>query len=124
MMEQKLTKEQKAALVRDYEMVLQASLVDNHPDTHITSKSMFGGAGFFVDGVIFAAGFGDASIYLKLPKEDQQKLLLIEGTKNEGGHYVEVPIAFLSDVTQLGHWVGLSIDHVRSLPAKKRKRKA
>ncbi|MBX3082687.1 MAG: TfoX/Sxy family protein [Anaerolineae bacterium] len=122
-MERNLTKEEKAAIVRDFEMALQASLVDSHPETHITSKGMFGGAGFFVDGEIFAAWYGDDSVYLKLPEEARQKLLLVEGATTEGGHYVKVPSEFMTDVQQLGYWTGLSVDYVKSLPTKKRKSK-
>jgi hypothetical protein len=123
-MERKLSKEEKAAVVRDFEMVLQASLAETHAETHITSKSMFGGAGFFVDGAIFAVWYGDDSVYLKLPEADRQKLMLIEGAKTDGGQYVRVPPEFMSDVPQLSYWTGASVDYVKSLPTKKRKRNA
>ena len=49
---------EKESIIRDMEMALRVALSAVRPDLHLSAKSMFGGAGFFADGQMFAAWFG------------------------------------------------------------------
>jgi TfoX/Sxy family transcriptional regulator of competence genes len=111
----------KEAIIRDMEMALRAALAAVRPESHLDWKSMFGGAGFFVDGRIFAAWFG-AELALKLPPDIAQELAQIGGASREGmGKYVELPPGFLDDPDQLELWVARSVDYVLALPTRKKK---
>jgi TfoX/Sxy family transcriptional regulator of competence genes len=101
------------------EMALRVALASARPEASLYRKRMFGGAGFWVDGVIFAAWFGE-SLALKLPPEAREELLAIPGTvaRADMGAYVEVPPAWIDEPSQLQAWVALSVDFVKA----KRKR--
>jgi TfoX/Sxy family transcriptional regulator of competence genes len=103
----------KDARVRDMEMALRAALSNVQPDADLTVKKMFGGAGFWVNGVIFAAWFGGA-LALKLPPEAAAELRAIPGAveRAEMGKYVEVPPAWGDDPTPLEAWVARSVAFV------------
>jgi TfoX/Sxy family transcriptional regulator of competence genes len=104
------------------EMALRAALASVRPDASLYQKKMFGGAGFWVDGVIFAAWFGE-SLALKLPPEAREALLALPGTlaRPEMGAYAEVPIEWIDDPTQLEKWIGLSVDFVKAGKPKRKR---
>ena len=113
---------EKEARIRDMEMALRGALSAVRPQAHLDWKSMFGGAGFFVDGRIFAAWFGQ-ELALKLPPDAAQELTRLSGvSRDEMGKYVELPPGFLDQPEKLNPWVARSVDYVLSLPDKKRKR--
>jgi TfoX/Sxy family transcriptional regulator of competence genes len=103
----------KDAVIRDMEMALRAVLSNIQPDADLTVKKMFGGAGFWINGLIFAAWFGGA-LALKLPPDAAAELLTIPGTvaRSEMGKYVEVPLAWSDDPTPLEPWVARSVAFV------------
>jgi len=105
--------------IRDMEMALRVALAAVRPEAYFSWKSMFGGAGFFVDGRIFAAWFG-RELTLKLPEDAGQELVNRGGTAR-GGKYFELPPGFLDQPEQLEPWVARSVDYVMSLPEKKRR---
>jgi TfoX/Sxy family transcriptional regulator of competence genes len=111
----------KEARIRDMEMALRVALANARPEAHLSWKSMFGGAGFFVDGRIFAAWFGEG-LALKLP-EDAAHDLLAEGgaVPTESSSYTEVPDTFLDNPDLLQPWVARSVDYVLNLPVKKKR---
>jgi TfoX/Sxy family transcriptional regulator of competence genes len=112
----------KEALIRDMEMALRAALSAAQPESYFSAKSMFGGAGFFVDGRIFAAWFGQ-ELSLKLPPDAAQELLAVGGTSRaEMGKYVELPVGLIDQPEQLEPWVARSVDFVLTVPTKKRKK--
>jgi TfoX/Sxy family transcriptional regulator of competence genes len=114
-------KVEKDARIRDMEMALRVALANTHPDKFLTWKSMFGGAGFFVDGLIFAAWFG-AELALKLPEADRQSLVEQGGiSRQDMGQYVEIPPGYLDNLEQLEPWVAQSVDYVLSPKRKKRR---
>jgi TfoX/Sxy family transcriptional regulator of competence genes len=67
--------------IEKLEKTLQDAILDVQPETILTYKRMFGGAGFYADGQIFAAWFGNDTIALKLSNEDSQELLQVDGAK-------------------------------------------
>ncbi len=108
--------------IRDMEMALREALAAVRPEAHLDWKSMFGGAGFFVDGRMFAAWFG-GELALKLPEDARQELLQIKGAvQSQSPQYIEVPHEFMQNPTLLEPWVARSVDYVNSAPAKKRKK--
>ena len=62
-------------IVEDMEVVLRIALSQVAPDAALTSKRMFGGAGFFAYGKIFAAWFGTDRLAIKLSEDDREELL-------------------------------------------------
>jgi TfoX/Sxy family transcriptional regulator of competence genes len=104
---------EKDARVRDMEMALRAALSNVQPNADVTVKKMFGGAGFWVNGVIFAAWFGGA-LALKLPPEAAAELRAIPGAvdRSEMGKYVEVPPTWSDDPALLQPWVARSVAFV------------
>lgn len=114
---------QKAQMIQDIEMALRVSLANVAPDAIFESRSMFGGAGFYAYGRMFAGYYGKG-LALKLAESDRIDLLAVEGAaRTESPQYVEVPLAFLDEPSLLDPWVIRSLEYVQSLPEKKRKRK-
>jgi TfoX/Sxy family transcriptional regulator of competence genes len=113
--------EAKAGRIRDMEMALRVALANIRPEAHLSWKSMFGGAGFFVEGRIFAAWFG-AELALKLPKDAADELLAQGGASpTESASYTEVPEAFLDNPHLLEPWVARSVDYVMNQSVKKKR---
>ncbi|MBN8593362.1 MAG: TfoX/Sxy family protein [Anaerolineae bacterium] len=108
--------------IRDMEMALRVALANVRPDASFYQKKMFGGAGFWVDGLIFAAWFGE-SLALKLPPDAREALLAIPGTvaRTEMGAYVEVPPEWIDDPAALEPWVAQSVDFVKAKKTMKRR---
>lgn len=104
-----------------YAAILQDAMLEIDPTINLNWKRMFGGAGYYANGEFFAAWFRGESIALKLPEQARADLLQIEGSKEVGRHYVEVPPAFLDDVAVLAGWVSKSIDYASSLPGRRSK---
>lgn len=114
------TKQDKLNLIRELEVALGAALAAVKPDVHLSWKAMFGGAGFYADGVMFAAWFG-AGLALKLPEDKRAELLRVEGAlQAQSPQYIEVPHAFLDDPRLLEAWVKISVDYA-TISKKRRK---
>lgn len=110
------------ARIRDMEMALRAALASTYPEVHLEWKAMFGGAGFFVNGLIFAAWFG-GELALKLPVGAAAELLTVPGSaRAQAREYIETPAVFLDDPTQLEPWVARSVDYVTAQGVKKKHR--
>jgi TfoX/Sxy family transcriptional regulator of competence genes len=104
--------------VQKFAAILQDVILDIDPRINLSWKRMFGGAGYFADGLMFAAWHRGDSLALKLSEQMCAELMQIAGTRNVSRHYVEVPQAYLDDAAVLAPWVLSSITYVRSLPAK------
>jgi TfoX/Sxy family transcriptional regulator of competence genes len=114
---------QKTQMIHEIEMALRASLANVAPDAILERRAMFGGAGFYAYRRMFAGYYGKG-LALKLSDSDRSELLAVEGTdRTESPQYIEVPPAFLHDPARLDPWVVRSLEYVKSLPEKKRKRK-
>ena len=112
------------AFIEKLEKTLQDAILEVEPQTILTYKHMFGGAGFYADGQIFAAWFGNDTLALKLSDADGEALLQVDGAKKGMmGQYVEVPAQWLDKPDELTVWVEKSLKHVASLPKKKKKPK-
>jgi TfoX/Sxy family transcriptional regulator of competence genes len=108
--------------IREMEMALGAALAEVQPDAHLSWKAMFGGAGYYVDGVMFAAWFG-AGLALKLAEANRAELVKIDGAvQSQSQQYIEVPPTFLDDPHLLETWVKRSVDFV-SVPKPRKPRK-
>lgn len=104
----------KQEAIRRLEMALGAALAAVKPEAHLSWKAMFGGAGFYVDGVMFAAWYGN-SLALKLPEDARASLLETDGAlQAQSPQYIEVPLPFLDDTHLLEPWVERSVDYVQA----------
>lgn len=102
--------------VRDFEHVLREAAELARPGTGFSMKFMFGGAGFFADGVMFAGAFGGETFALKLPPDARGDLLALGGSPITTPDiwipkYAEVPPPFMDDMTALVPFVETSIDY-------------
>jgi TfoX/Sxy family transcriptional regulator of competence genes len=114
-------------IIENIEKTLQEAILNVKPEVMLDYKRMFGGAGYYADGKIFAAWFGKDSdtIALKLSAEDTETLLQVAGAKKAlMGGYVEIPAAWLQNVDELLPWIAKSLNYVASIPAKKKKSKS
>ena len=94
------------------------------PDLGLRFRPMFGGAGVYAGDRIFAILL-DAGLALKLPASAQADLLREPGATHlhESGQYVVVPPDLRADPERLASWMTRSVEHARSLPAAKSRRR-
>jgi TfoX/Sxy family transcriptional regulator of competence genes len=99
-------------------------LVPDQPGVEV--KPMFGNLGAFINGNMFMGLFG-SSIGIKLPEEDQGRLLAEPGAGPFGPEgrpmrgYVALPSSWSQ--AEAAPWTGLSLSHVAALPAKRKGQK-
>lgn len=106
--------EKKLETIRKLEMALGAALAAVQPNVRLSWKSMLGGAGYFVDDVMFAGWYGNG-LALKLPQDQRAALLAVDGAVQvSSSQYVEVPPSFLDDTTLLEPWVARSVSYVKA----------
>lgn len=103
--------------------ILQDTLLEIDPTIHFSWRRMFGGAGYYANGSMFAAWFRGADLALKLPEQAREALLRIEDSQEVNNQYVAVPPTFLTDLTILVEWVAKSISYVKTQPAPVKKKK-
>lgn len=106
--------------IRRWEYALTAAMAEIQPPASLEVRLMFGGAGFYADGRIFAAWFGQGNVALKLSEAEGKNLIEKGGKTSQARLYIEVPEALLNDLVQLSLWVEKSVRYVRSLPSKRR----
>lgn len=101
--------------------VLQEALLRIDPAPGLTWKKMFGGAGYYADGVIFAAYFGTDSLALKLSEDDRAALLTVPGSapSEMSKQYTEIPPSMVHDVEAIAPWVEKAVRYVKGLPPQK-----
>ena len=111
----------KEAIVKEMRDALQEAILQIDPQIHLTSKQMFGGAGFWADGVIFAAWFGN-TLALKLDEDARRELLELPQTRTSDymKAYIETPPEFLADDDLLAQWVEKSLTYIRKSKKKSR----
>ena len=108
--------------IQELAAALSSALAAVKPEAHFDWKAMFGGAGFYVDGTMFAAWYGE-SIALKLPEDARADLLGVEGAvQAQSPQYVEVPLAWVEDTRLLEPWVARSVAYMKAPKPKKGKR--
>jgi len=117
-------KEFRKAQMQKFANLLEDVLREINPATEFTWKKMFGGAGYYADGVMFAGMYHDHTIGLKLKPDDCEALLANGGAQGGfGKNTVDVPETMLTDIASLTEWVGKSLDYAASRPPKKKKTK-
>jgi TfoX/Sxy family transcriptional regulator of competence genes len=98
------------------------SLVPDAPGVEV--KPMFGNLGAFVNGNMFMGLFG-SDVGIKLPEDDQQRLLAEPGAGPFGSQerpmagYVAIPADWPGDTAS--DWISKSLAYVAILPPKKPK---
>ena len=91
---------------------------------HVEIKPMFGNLGAFVNGNMFMGLFG-SDVGIKLPEDDQQRLLAEPGAGLFGpaerpmAGYVTIPADWPAETA--GGWIAKSLTYVAALPPKKPK---
>jgi TfoX/Sxy family transcriptional regulator of competence genes len=112
-----------ASARRVYETVLPK-------DARITTRSMFGGLGSFVNGNMFAGALGDR-MFVRLPDPDREALLREPGGgpfEPVKGHamagYATIAKVWMKDPDRIREWMGRSLARVAEMPPKKPKTKA
>ena len=92
--------------------------------SQVEVKPMFGNLGAFVNGNMFMGLFG-SDVGIKLPDDDQQRLLAEPGTGPFGPQerpmagYVTIPANWPAETAD--DWIGRSLAYVAGLPPKKPK---
>jgi TfoX/Sxy family transcriptional regulator of competence genes len=120
---QTLSKAEKQALVQAFHHALQTAVTNARPGTMVDARHMFGGAGFFVNGAMFAAWFGGPTFHLKLSVPDREALMAQFGKLDIRMQYTQVPPAVLETSADLEAWVAKCLTHVDAQPKKKAKKK-
>jgi len=99
---------------------LRVALALVRSDVDLTYKLMFGGAGFWANGKIFAAWLGSPTLALKLPEVRRQALLEAGGSlPMYFKEYVNVPPHYQDEPSLMADDVAASVDYV--LRPKKKK---
>ena len=102
------------------------SIVPDDPRVEI--KPMFGNVAAFVNGNMFMGLFG-SDVGVRLTERDRTSLLEIAGAGPFGpegrpmGEYVALPHAWRNDVENTVTWCDRALEHVASMPPKKKKAK-
>lgn len=117
-MDEKARHRQRIAEISD---LLAEAMMLAAPERALTTRHMFGGAGYYVDSVMFAGYYGDG-LALKLDEAAREELL------DAGGHLqpiskgvVEVPDSWLSEPEKLAPWLVRAIAHSEARARKKKK---
>ena len=112
--------------IEHMDRALRLAAENVRPDVHITSRNMFGGRGWWANGQMFAAWFGN-ELALKLPADAAEALLELPGASPTGRRwYVETPPEFLDDSALLETWVAQSIqlaEQLAAAPSRRRSRR-
>jgi len=99
------------------------SLVPDDP--RVVAKPMFGNIAAFVNGNMFMGLFG-SRVGLRLGESDRRRLRAVPGTDDFGPvgrpmkEYVSIPESWREAPASAEEWVDLAIDHVASMPPKKK----
>lgn len=114
----------RAEQMEKFSNLLEDAVREIKPDAEFKMRKMFGGAGYYVDGVMFAGMYESHTIGLKLKPEDCEALLAIEGAEQGmGKNTIQLPTTMLNDDEALQDWVVKSISYAESRPPKKKKKK-
>ena len=95
----------------------------------VYAKSMFGGHGIFLDGLMFAL-VADSVLYLKVDKETEQEFrdrFLEQFTYNKQGKelkmsYYQAPEETLDDADEMKHWADKGFGAALRAASKKKKK--
>ena len=79
----------------------------------VSWKKMFGGAGVFVDGKMFALVDAEAQVHLKVGTSNQARFDAAGSTKHGRMPYFTVPSEVLADDKALLEWAGESAELAR-----------
>ncbi|MEO1291062.1 MAG: TfoX/Sxy family protein, partial [Chloroflexota bacterium] len=91
----------RTAQMEKFAMLLEDAVRSIKPDADFKMKKMFGGAGYYVDGVMFAGMYEAHTIGLKLNPDDCEALLAIDGAEQGmGKNTIQLPPALLEDEAQ------------------------
>lgn len=116
-------KQARYAKMEAFADLLEDIVKDIQPDAEFSWRKMFGGAGYYADGVMFAGWYEADSIGLKLNETDLASLLAMDDAEQGMGKNTgNVPRTFLDDRAILREWVGKSLEYASSLPPKKKKK--
>lgn len=112
------------AQIEKFANLLEDILKEIDPAIEFQSKKMFGGAGYYANGTMFAGMYHEHTIGLKLNPADCETLLAIEGAEpGFGKNTVDLPVTMLDDRNVLSEWLRKSLDYSANRPQKTKKKK-
>lgn len=112
------------AQMEKFANLLEDMVREIKPESEFSWRKMFGGAGYYVDGVMFAGMYIEETIGLKLTESDCEALLAVDGAERGfGKNTIDIPHVMLDDKVALKEWLGKSLDYAASRPPKKKKKK-
>lgn len=112
------------AQMERFASVLEDVVREINPEAEFTWRKMFGGSGYYVNGVMFSGMYIEETIGLKLSDADCEALLKVKGAKQGfGKNTIDIPESMLTDESALKIWVSKSLSYAASRPAKKKKKK-
>ena len=94
------------------------------PGGGVTSKKMFGGIGFMIQGNMAVGVSGQGGLMLRIPPEQTDELAAREHTRlfemrgKAMAGWLRVDADGVEDDDQLRGWVEIGVDHVRTMPPK------
>lgn len=111
------------AQMEKFANLLEDVVRDTKPEAEFSWRKMFGGAGYYANGVMFAGMYQSHTIGLKLSDADCEALLAVGGSgEGFGKNTIDIPESMLDDNDALKKWVGKSLDYAASRPPKKKKK--
>lgn len=117
-------KQARYAKMEAFADLLEDVVKEIKPNAEFSWRKMFGGAGYYVNGVMFAGWYEADNIGFKLNETDRATLLAMDEThQGMSQHTINVPRAMLEDKKFLREWVAKSLDFAESRPPKKKKSK-
>ena len=99
------------------------------PWERVTSRTMFGGVAYMVDGKMFAM-LSEGAVAMKLPDQVRARALTLAGVSpfrpmgRSFGRWVQFLVLLEDDVPVLTPWLESAREYVASLPAPAKRRKA
>jgi len=112
------------AQMEKFANLLEDVVREINPEAEFSWRKMFGGAGYYADGVMFGGMYIEETIGLKLSDADCVALLEIEGAaQGFGKNTIDIPVSMLDDKRALKEWVSKSLGYAASRPPKKKKKK-
>ncbi len=94
------------------------------PEPGLTSKQMFGGIGFMLDGHMAVGVSGQGGLMLRVPREQTEELAAREHAEpfemrgRAMAGWLRVGAEGVEDDAQLREWVAIGVGYVRGLPPK------
>lgn len=117
-------KESRYAKMEEFAELLEDIVKEIKPNAEFSWRKMFGGAGYYADGVMFIGWYKRDNIGFKLNETDRVELLAMDvAEQGMSKHTIDLPYTFLDDRVFLRDWISKCLDFASSRPPKNKKKK-